>query len=106
MRWGQRGTVNNAPASPGTRNYNTKSMSNKDLSNVVKRMELEQRYTDLNKKGKAIHKGQSATKKFLSKNGDKVAGIVISGAATAAVAAFLKSPKAAKYLNKISNIGP
>lgn len=103
MRWGIRKT-NVSRASIGTRNYNPSKLSNKDLNKVIKRMELEQKYTELNKKASIKGKGLDAAKRFLSKNGDKAIGALVTGVATAAVAAFLKSPKAQIQLAKLAKI--
>lgn len=103
MKWGSRKSGGGSSSS-GVRGYNAKNLSTQDLTRVIKRMELEQKYSELNKKGSAAQKGGGAVKKFLVKNGDKVAGVAITGVATAAVAAFLKSPKAMKQLNRLTNI--
>lgn len=103
MKWGSRKSGGSS-SSTGVRSYTAKDLSTQDLNRVIKRMELEQKYSDLNKKGAAALKGTSATKKFLAKNGDKIAGVVITGVAAAAVKAFLDSPKAMKQLDKIKNI--
>ena len=102
MKWGKRSAKGSQ--GKGSRPYNAKKLSNQELGKVIKRMELEQKYTDLNKKASTTAKGTTAAKSFLAKNGSKVAGIAISGVAAAAVAAFLKSPKAMKQLGKLSSI--
>lgn len=104
MKWGSRKGSVSTSSSSGVRSYSAKNLSTKELNRVIKRMELEQKYSDLNKKGAAMQKGTSATKKFLAKNGDKVVGAVISAVAAAAIGAFLKSPKAMKQLGKLENI--
>lgn len=101
MKWGKR---SGSSASKGPRPTPAKKLSNQEISKIVKRMELEQKYSDLNKKADTTNKGKTAAKNFISKNGGRVAGIVITGAATAAVAAFLKSPKAMRQLGKLSSI--
>lgn len=103
MRWGSRKAKIARPA-VGTRNYNPSKMSNQELGKVIKRMELEQKYAELNKKGSIKGKGSTAVIGFLSKNGSKVASIAVTSVAAAAVAAFLKSPKAIKQLSKLSSI--
>lgn len=101
MRWGTRKSKNKVS---GVRNYQTSKLSNQELKKVITRMELEQRYSELNKKGSVKGKGLDATKKFLAANGNTVAKVVVSSVATAAVAAFLKSPKAKSQLAKIAKI--
>lgn len=68
----------------------TDSLSNKELQDVVTRMNLEQQYSKLN--GQSVAKGQSATKKILSDNAKTLAGQYVRkgmeyGIATAAAAA-------------------
>ena len=102
MKWGKRKAKGSSGS--GARPYNAKKLSNQELGKVIKRMELEQKYTELNKKANTTSKGATATKSFLAKNGGKIAGIAITSIAGAAVTAFLKSPKAMKQLGKLSSI--
>lgn len=71
MRWGVRkssGTNKVRTNKRGGRAYDISKMSNKDLRNVVKRMELEKQYNELNKK--SASEGKIFAKKQLLKVGE------------------------------------
>jgi hypothetical protein len=101
MRWGVR-KGKTKPQPVGRRNYDPKKMSNTELKKTIARMRLEQEYASLNKKPKS--KGRAWVGDQLRNNGGKVVGAIVTGVAGAAVAAFLKSPKAQRQLGKLAKI--
>lgn len=80
MKWGVR---KNKKAKVGKRSYNARKLSNQELSAVVKRMELEQKYTKLNKRTAVVGEKWALTQ--LKKHGPQLA---LSAATVAAGAAF------------------
>ena len=89
MKWGVRKSKG---AKVGKRSYNARKLSNKELSAVVKRMELEQKYTELNKKNlKKKTQGRKFVGEILNASRSKTATAIGAGAATFAISKALKN---------------
>lgn len=89
----------------------TDALSNKELQDVVTRMNLEQQYSKLN--SQTVAKGQSATKKILSDNAKQIAGQYVRkgmeygiATAAAAAAAYAFEQKRKKAVPGMLAIGP
>jgi hypothetical protein len=97
MRWGVRNSGNRVRL--GKRGQKSKTtyqkpahrLSDADLSKRIKRMEMEKRYSDLNKKDATrIDKGRKFSTGILSNSGRTVATTLVSGAALLAISKALQ----------------
>ena len=91
MKWGVR---KGRSAKVGKRSYDARKLSNQELSAVVKRMELEQKYTQLNRKNlKKQTQGRKFVGEVLNASRSKTAAAIGAGAATFAISQALKNKK-------------
>jgi hypothetical protein len=89
MKWGVR---KDKRAKVGKRSYDARKLSNKELTAVVKRMELEQKYSQLNKKNlKKQTQGRKFVGEVLNASRSKTAAAIGAGAATFAISQALKN---------------
>jgi K+-transporting ATPase c subunit len=90
MRWGTR--KGRAGASRSTDrtvfNKSPKKLTSAELDSRIKRMEMEKRYNELNKRD--VSKGQQLASEVLSNSGRTVATTVLTGAAILGVRALAK----------------
>jgi hypothetical protein len=93
MKWGVR-RAKKKPVKVGRRNYDARKLSNSDLRKVVARMELEQKYTQLNEKNfKKTGQGKKFTEELIKAARSKAAVAVVAGASAFAVGQAMKDPR-------------
>lgn len=100
MKWGVRKSKKNV-AKVGRRKYAARKLSNSDLRKVVARMELEQKYTQLNQKNfKKTGQGKKFTEELIKAARSKAAVAVVAGASAFAVGQAMKDPRIKAAITK------
>lgn len=99
MKWGVKNKSKSAKV--GRRKYDARKLSNSDLRKVVARMELEQRYTQLNEKNfKKTGQGKKFAEELIKAARSKAAVAVVAGASAFAVGQAMKDPRITKVVNR------
>lgn len=100
MKWGIRRSKSNS-TKVGRRKYDARKLSNSDLRKVVARMELEQKYTQLNDKNfRKTGQGKKFTEDLIKAARSKAAVAVIAGASAFAVGQAMKDPRIERAVAK------
>ena len=92
MKWGVRKRSVSSDT-PSTHKVDPRTLSNKDLKDNIKRMQLEKQYSDLSRQTNTLGMGQRYTASFLKGSGNLGMSIVkgaITGVFTAALMAEIK----------------
>lgn len=93
MHWGVRNPRNRVSRGKKTKTTYQKPahrLSDADLQKRIRRMEMEKRYSDLNKSDTTVSKGRKFTSGVLANSGRTVATTLVTGAALLAVSKALK----------------
>ncbi len=103
MKWGVRNKSKSAKI--GRRRYNPRKLSNSDLRKVVARMELEQKYTQLNQNNfKKTGQGKKFAEELIKAARSKAAVAIVAGASAFAVGQAMKDPRIIKAVAKFKSL--